>query len=188
MLEAAGLFWLVYFAVYLFYIQTEKPSKGHKGTKTEGEQDIKPNLACVTSSLLGGYTEGFLQGNSLFWTNQLFTVHSAVSSTAKKTCGHTASPHCKRWQRLLFRRDSIQRWPTGSGISGETICFNQRRASAFLLDTVPLYSTSRLGRADAAWLGCWRSHGPGEALKSLMSYAGFWCTFTSAPPRNPGLP
>lgn len=66
-----------------------------------------------------------------------------------------------------FTRDSIQRWPTGSGISGETICFNQCRASAFLLDTVAFYSTSCLGQADPAWLGCRRPHGPGRGIESL---------------------
>lgn len=79
-----------------------------------------------------------------------------------------------------FTRGSIQRWPTGSRITGESICSNQGRASApssgFLLGT---WSTSiqppRLARPNPAWLPCGWPRGPQGGVDGLGVPAWMHC-------------
>lgn len=121
-------------------------SQGTKAVKRRGRHQAKSPL-CVCGCWWArqrGYGEGFLRGSSLLWMGQLFSAHSHVPVPAEQPCSakkkdrhslttaHTVT-------KPAFMRGSIQRWPTGSRITGETICSNQGRASAsasvFLLRT-----------------------------------------------------
>lgn len=172
MLGAAGLFWLVYL---LFICSIYKPRSHPRDTKAPKQRGVgdQAKTPVCDDELAWRIHRGFPTGQQsvLNWP----AVH----------CSLCCLQHCQKDGRRhslatlqtvtkpAFTRDSIQGWPTGSGISGETICFNQCRASAFLLWTHSPYIPP------PAWA---------EALKGLVSCPGFTYTFTSAPPMYPGLP
>lgn len=140
-----------------------KPAK--KRGKSE-EEDSKPSLlrVFVGADELGSKDTERVSCRAAVcseWAScslLILVSQNPLSSQAlpKRRTG-TASLHCTQRQSLLLRGGPIQRWPTGSRITGETICCNQGRASAtssvfFPRDTVHLHSTPRLDRPDPARL------------------------------------
>lgn len=117
--------------------------EGSQGTRRQqkrgerGEEHTEPSLLCV-----------FVGADELGWEDiervscgatvcsewascsLLILVSQCPLSSRALPKRRTDLPHCTQWQCLLLRGGSFQRWPTGSRITGESICSNQGRASA----------------------------------------------------------
>lgn len=123
---------------------------------------------------LRGYGEGFLQGSSLLWMGQLFSAHSGVPvpaeqpGSAKKDRQSLTTSHTVTMAVLMG--GFIQRWPTGSGITVQSIWSNLsfcsfRSPSPW--DRIHLHSPLRLARPDQPRLPCGWPQGPQGGVDGL---------------------
>lgn len=160
-------------AVYLFYTQTKKPSKGHKGTKTERSRTSRQVSrvwwgVCLEDAQRVSYRATVCSAPT---SCSLFTL---VSLALPKRWTETQSRHSDKagfYER--FHSEVANRlqdtWGDHMLQSVSSFCLSP-------LDTVAFYSTSCPGQADPAWLACRWPHGPkiGTDRLGVLLWTSCW--------------
>lgn len=148
-----------------------------KRAESGGHQAKSPLCVCGCRwARLGGHG-GFPAGqqSALNWPAVPCSFCCPKAHWATRLCQKEGKRHSHATLHAVtkpaFTRGSIQRRPTGSRITGETICSNQGWASA--PSSVFLWaSTTTLVQPDPSSLAQWWPHGPKEVLMRLVYQPG----------------